>query len=207
RSRPTPTTIRSASKAAVCPCNSCSRICCWPTSWASRPSTTRTPETARTMARMTSTTAVPAAPARFETDDEIQHLSATPEQPAARTDVPRPAGQRGALRPAEVPDLRKADREAAVVLLAPRGSRRVPGSHRLLRPAGARAAHLPEQPEVPDAARLHPGPQPQRGAAAAGVAAGAGNLDRDLGVLGDHPQPLLYPHHPQHQHQPVAGLR
>src|SRR5690606_9087852 len=181
-SRPTPTTTRSASRAAACPCSSCSRTCCWPTSSASRPCSTRRPATARTMARTTWTTA-PAAPGRSEARHEIQHLSAKRHRYDARTPVSGETGQRRPLRPAEVPDLREADRKAAVVLLATGGSRCVPGPHRLRRPAAPRAAHLPQQPEVPDPAGLHPGPQPQRGAAAPGVAAGAGNLDRDLGLL------------------------
>src|SRR5690606_5409216 len=73
---------------------------------------------------------------RGQHENEIQYLFPDRQQPDGRADVLRPAGQRGALRPTEIPDLREVDREATVVLLAPGGSGCVPGPHRLPQPAG-----------------------------------------------------------------------
>src|SRR5690606_28791101 len=68
---------------------------------------------------------------RGQHENEIQYLFPDRQQPDGRADVLRPAGQRGALRPTEIPDLREVDREATVVLLAPGGSGCVTGPHRL----------------------------------------------------------------------------
>src|SRR5690606_14242447 len=118
-------------------------------------------------------TTAPVVPARSErrVHHELQHFPEVRQPPAEGTDVLRSAGQCRSLRSTEVPDLRKPDREAAVVLLAARGSRYFARPHRLPTASGTREAHLHQQPEVPDAAGFDPGPQPQRGLPAPGVAA------------------------------------
>src|SRR5690606_27837859 len=117
---------------------------------------------ARTTPTVNSKTTAPWVPARFKRSlhHELQHVPEWRPQPSEGTDVLRSAGQCRSLRSTEVPDLRKTDREAAVVLLAARGSRYFARPHRLPTASGTREAHLHQQPEVPDAAGFDPGPQP-----------------------------------------------
>ena len=61
------------------------------------------------------------------------------------------------------------------------------------------AAHLHLQPEVPDPAGFHSGPQPHRGPAALVSHPGAGRPGSRPGAFSEtHPLSLLHPHHPQH---------